>query len=122
MSRAAVIVWAVVLALLVVMFAPAHGAPPSGSDPALAPFFGSLTLDGVSCCSISDCRAVPARVGQKGWEAFVSAESFPGATDDRWVEIPVDKIVRGKHHPLGEAVMCWSPYRGPLCFVEPPGA
>lgn len=107
--------------VLTISIHPAHGAPPADADPALAPFFGSLTLNGVSCCSISDCRAVPARVGPHGWEARVIPGEFPLAEDDIWIEVPAEKIIRGKSHPHGLATMCWSPVRGVMCFTEPPG-
>lgn len=108
-------------ALLALGTSKAWPAPPTNSDPSLAPFFGSLVLDGVSCCSLSDCRAVPARVGAHGWEARVIPGQFPGAEDDIWIEVPTDKIIRGKSHPHGLAAMCWTPTRGVMCFTEPPG-
>lgn len=116
---------ALVLVAALILFTvarPAFAAPPENADPALAPFFGGLTLNGTSCCSISDCRGVPSRVGPGGWEAYISAEIFPGAEESQWVEVPNDKIVRGKQHPYGTAAACWSPVRGIMCFTEPTGA
>jgi hypothetical protein len=87
--------------------------PPADADPALAPWFQSLTDRlGRSCCSISDCRHLPTRVGPDGYEVFAG-----GA----WIEVPPDKVLPRRDNPTGEPVTCWSPSRGIMCFIEGTG-
>jgi hypothetical protein len=91
---------------------PLRAAPPENADPSLAPWFQTLLQPGtgVSCCSITDCRPVDSRVGPAGYEVFLEEE---------WQAVPADKILNGKHNPLGRAVVCSSPAMGILCFVRP---
>lgn len=63
-----------------------------------------------SCCNLTDCTPTEARV-RGGWEALTPIGS--------WVAIPETAIVRGRGNPTGQAVLCWLPQRGVICFVEP---
>ncbi len=111
---------------MVAVIAAAYSAPPPNANPELAPFFQSLQQPGTgaSCCNLADCRSLYAshvRVGPHGWQALIEPETFPGATETKWVDVPNEKIVRGKSHPEGLASMCWTPSLGVLCFTEPAG-
>jgi hypothetical protein len=87
----------------------AFGAPPENADPALAPWFKSLAQPGtgVSCCSIADCRPVDMRITGSGYEIYVN---------DRWVDVPPEKVLQGKENPLGKPVACVLNGQV-LCFV-----
>lgn len=91
----------------------AAARPPARADPALAPWFGSLTQPGtgMSCCSIADCRQTDFRIQGDHYEAVVQGE---------WREIPRDKILQRADNPTGRAVVCWSPALGIMCFVRGP--
>jgi hypothetical protein len=65
---------------------------------------------GMSCCDISDCQAVTARMGEMGYEIFI---------DGQWRKVPDDKILQGQTNPLGRAVACYTPRQGIMCFVRP---
>lgn len=101
-----------ILVLGVMQCTRARGA--EDRDPSYGPFFKSLQQpgSGVSCCDLSDCRFTDSRVTPAGWEARVS--------DDQWVAVPNDKIIRGKANPNGRAVLCHIG-GNVLCFVEPTG-
>jgi hypothetical protein len=90
---------------------PLRAAPPEHVDQNLAQWFQSLQQPdtGVSCCSIADCRPVDSRVGPAGYEVFL---------EDEWQPVPKEKILEGKHNPLGRAVVCSSQAMGILCFVR----
>jgi hypothetical protein len=100
----------------------ARAAPPIGARPEFADWFRSLTQPGTgaSCCDLSDCRGVRSRIGPEGYEVFISSPGFPVEVD-HWVKVPTDKILRGKDNPLGQAVVCWTPHKGVICFVEGAG-
>jgi hypothetical protein len=101
----------VVIVALSELAGPAAAAPPSNADPALAPWFHSLMQPGtgVSCCSLSDCRATESRTNGDHYEALVG---------EQWVVVPPDKILQRTDNPIGRAVVCWTPQRGILCFVR----
>jgi hypothetical protein len=90
---------------------PLRAAPPEHADPGLAPWFQTLLQPdtGVSCCSIADCRVVDSRVGPAGYEVLL---------EDEWLPVPKEKILDGKHNPIGRAVVCASQAMGILCFVR----
>ena len=52
-----------ILAILLMCVLAAHAEPPANADPALAPWFHSLTQPdtGYLCCSVADCRPVKTR-------------------------------------------------------------
>ena len=101
----------------------AHAAPPENSDGRYSEWFRSLKQPGTenSCCDLSDCRSVRVRVGAEGYEALISKPDFP-IEFPTWVAIPADKILQGKDNPLGQAVVCWRPHPGVICFVQGAGS
>jgi hypothetical protein len=103
--------------------APGHTAPPENSDGRYSEWFKSLKQPGTdnSCCDLSDCRSVKVRVGEQGYEALISKPDFP-IEFPTWVAIPADKILQGKDNPLGQAVVCWRPHPGVICFVQGAGS
>ncbi|MCB1534879.1 MAG: hypothetical protein KDJ44_09175 [Rhodoblastus sp.] len=69
---------------------------------------------GVPCCDVSDCRPVEARTVAGKWEAEIN---------NRWVEVPAEKILQSKSNPTGSAVACyWANGESVtwFCFVVPP--
>ncbi len=108
-------------ALLLVALAfytnPLASAPPPGADPnsSLSKWYQSLTQPetGVGCCSEADCRAYSddkVRVRDGAWQVFI---------DDDWRTVPPERVLRQIPNPTGEAVACWTPWQGVLCFVVP---
>lgn len=89
--------------------------PPPDPDPRLGAWFQSLidpdTM--LPCCGEADCRVVDARVASGHHEAFVR-----GA----WLSVPEEKIVYRADNPTGQAILCWSPDFGIMCFIPGPGA
>jgi hypothetical protein len=108
---------AVALAFIV---SPVLAAPPDNPDPQLSQWFQSLRQpgSGTSCCDLSDCRPVGARIGPSGYEVLLTPAAFPVA-EERWVGVPAHTILHGKDNPLGRAVVCWTPAKGVICFVRP---
>jgi hypothetical protein len=107
-----------VIAPLASILVPA--APPEAPDPQLTEWFQSLRQPGTgtSCCDLSDCRPVGARVSADGYEVLLTPGAFPVA-EERWVSVPPHVILQGKDNPIGRAVVCWTPSKGVLCFVRP---
>jgi flagellar biosynthesis regulator FlbT len=98
--------------LAMVMAALPVGAdPPSNANPAFAPWFRGLLQPGtgISCCSISDCRATEYRVQGDHYEALIG---------ERWLTVPPDRILQRTDNPTGHAIVCWTPERGIVCFVR----
>jgi hypothetical protein len=93
---------------------PTMAAPPPNADGALAPWFRSLRVPGTnaSCCDEGDCRRTVAEMAPYGWKA---------KTLFGWIPIP-RRIILYVPNPTGEAILCWTPNRGPLCFIPPPGS
>ncbi len=91
--------------------AAADAQPPANADPALAPWFRSLLVPGtgISCCSVTDCRATEYRIEADHYEALIG---------ERWFVVPPDKILQRTDNPTGRAVVCWTPQRGIMCFVR----
>jgi hypothetical protein len=102
-----------------VAVAPAFAAPPENADPKLRDWFESLRqpYTGAPCCSISDCRRTEARHNHKGWEVLID-ERF-GARGVEWVDVPSHRVLE-RQNPIGEAVVCFIPTVGVMCFVPPP--
>lgn len=113
-------VWLIVLALILVMISPVRGAPPSEyrADPSLSEWFRSLERPDVggSCCDRSDCREVSSRIGPSGYRVLLEPGVFPVA-EPQWVDIPAEKIIKGKSNPTGRGVVCWLPYMGVICYA-----
>lgn len=101
---------AVLLGLVLAAFPlPLLGAPPENADPALAPWYRSLTQpgSGIGCCSIADCRPVDAKITPKGYAILV---------DGNWRDVPQSVIIQGKQNPTGKPIACI--FGGSiLCFV-----
>lgn len=93
----------------------AHSAPPPHANPEWRDFFRGLKENGTgaSCCDLSDCRVTRSRAGANGWQAVNQLGD--------WVDVPDEKILTDRHNPTGEAVMCWLPSRGVICFLPPTG-
>jgi hypothetical protein len=100
-----------VFAATLLLIASAFGRPPENADPALAPWFQSLSVPGtgISCCSIADCRPTEYRTVEDHYEALI---------EDKWIAIPRHKILQRTDNPLGRAVVCWTRERGIMCFVR----
>ncbi len=89
--------------------------PPGGGDPALAPWFHSLMQPGtgISCCSEADCRRTDYRINGDHYEAMICGE---------WKAIPPEAVLKRMDNPTGQAVVCYTPTLGIMCFVRGPEA
>lgn len=98
---------------------PAMAAPPPNPDPKLREWFEGLRQPGsrTPCCSLSDCRRVKTRKGDDGWEVWID-DAF-GAPEPYWEKVPASKVL-ATGNPTGEAVACFAPGVGIMCFVPPP--
>lgn len=87
--------------------------PPGGGDPALAPWFRSLIQPGtgISCCSEADCRRTEYRINGDHYEALIQGQ---------WRPIPPETILHRADNPTGQAVVCYTPTLGVMCFVRGP--
>lgn len=87
---------ALVLFGLLVLIIIAHAEPPANADPALAPWFHSLTQPdtGYLCCSVADCRPVKTRQKDGHIEAFIDNVQFKTGPND-WVRVPENVILHG---------------------------
>ena len=102
------------LAAAVAAFTPAsHARPPDNSVLIYSLWFESLyqPATGLPCCSISDCRQTESRIVGSHYEALV---------EGKWLTVPPETVVERSDNPTGRAVVCWLPWSGILCFVEPP--
>lgn len=93
----------------------AAARPPKDADMSLAPWFQSLRQPGtgMSCCSIADCRQTDFRIHDGQYQAMV---------DGSWQTVPKDTILDRMDNPTGRAVVCYTPYRGIMCFIKGPEA
>lgn len=102
-------------AAILVVISTGVARPPPNPDASLHTWFESLidpdTM--LPCCGEADCRIVDARVTVDHHEALVRGV---------WLSVPEDKIVHRADNPTGQAILCWSPSFGILCFVPGPGA
>lgn len=98
---------------------PAFGAPPDNPDPKLKDWFEGLRQPSTAtpCCSIADCRRTEARQVEGGWEVLID-DNF-GVRASFWAAVPRDRILRTEN-PTGQAVACFVPTLGVMCFVPPP--
>ena len=107
--------WMLVAIALGPMALPAavEAAPPADADPALSPWFQSLRQpeNGVSCCSMADCRPADFRTSATGYEVWI---------EDRWQPVPPEKVLQRTDNPVGRAIVCWTKQLGILCFVRAP--
>ena len=92
---------------------PAHAAPPSDADPALAPWFNSLRQPWTNalCCSMADCRPVQSRLTDGHYEALIDGE---------WRTVPEHLILNRSDNPTGRAIACWTRQVGIMCFIRAP--
>jgi hypothetical protein len=96
---------------LFIVAAEAH--PPPNADMSLAPWFQSLRQPGtgMSCCSIADCRQTDFRIQDGHYQAMI---------DGRWRPVPPEAVLERIDNPTGRAVVCYTPYRGIMCFIKGP--
>ena len=93
--------------------AAAEARPPPNADMSLAPWFQSLRQPGtgISCCSMADCRQTDFRIRDGHYQAMV---------EGHWESVPPDVILQRADNPTGRAVVCYTPFRGIMCFVKGP--
>src|SRR5260370_23447441 len=87
------------LVILLFLVTDARAAPPENADPALSPWFQSLSVPGtgISCCSIADCRPTEYRTEEDHYEALI---------EDKWIAIPRHKLLQRTDNPPPLAVVC----------------
>jgi len=108
--------------ILLALTAPAFAAPPPNADQSLAPWFNSLkSANGISCCSIADCRNYPVFPSENGYQVLYEGKLLP---------VPPETISERVDNPTGSYVICiqkdyWEAgvQQGPLvrCFIRAPG-
>lgn len=106
-----------VASLLALVAEFSRAQPPPGADPnsEIARWFKSLKSNkGLTCCDVSDCRRVEARLVNGYYEALI---------DEQWWRVP-DDVIANVRNPIGEYIACYSyyePTRDPpphfYCFV-----
>jgi hypothetical protein len=101
-------------------FGSALAAPADGVDPKLSPWFEGLTQPGTGagCCSIADCRVAEVRHDAEGYQ--VKVDGRWGLSAAFWLRVPPERILDRTDNPTGQAVLCFTPSAGILCFVRPP--
>jgi hypothetical protein len=118
-------IWSAILAgLIASLTTHAQAAPPPGADPALAPWFKSLSQPQTnkSCCTLADCRTVRYRTAGDHFQAFIGGD-FPRWSNppQKWVDVPNANVLHRADNPTGEGVACW--FEGQIvCFVEGNGS
>ena len=115
MERAIVVglVWALVRGVAI-------ANPPADADMSLAPWFQGLHQPGTGmlCCSIADCRVAEVRHDAEGYQ--VKVDGRWGLSAAFWLRVPPERILDRTDNPTGQAVLCFTPSAGILCFVRPP--
>jgi hypothetical protein len=102
---------------------PVRAAPPENPDPALSPWFKSLSRPWrpgsgalILCCDIADCRVTDSREVGDHYEALID-QRFPGVSGWSWQPVAPHAVIHHKENPTGGAVACW--HEGVvLCFVR----
>ena len=105
----------------------AHSAPPAKTDPALAPWFQSLSnpnLNGMSCCAEADGRILRDdmwRIIGDGYQVYLHGDK-PGR--GKWIDVPPKAVLNRVDNPTGGAVVFLHTFGGNdhptvLCFVRP---
>lgn len=89
--------------------------PPPNADLRLEPWFQSLRQPGtgMSCCSMADCRPAEFRIQGGHYQALVMG---------KWQDVPPAVVLQRTDNPTGRAIVCFTPYRGIMCFVRGPEA
>lgn len=87
--------------------------PPANADLRFEPWFQSLRQPGtgMSCCSMADCRPTEFRVRGGHYQALVMG---------KWEDVPPSAVLQRTNNPTGRAIVCYTPYRGIMCFVRGP--
>lgn len=107
--------------MVLLVVSPASARPPPGADPALAPWYQSLTNPhtGGSCCDIADCRILPVRILDGHYEV-----DYNGS----WRVVPSDVVSARPDNPTGNYVTCVRDFHGDGvylpqidCFILSPG-
>jgi hypothetical protein len=80
--------------------------PPPNADPVLAPWFQSQKVPGtaVSCCDVSDGRAVDYRIRGDHYEVYLTKESFPWIHEEGWKAVDPRSVLTGQDNPTGRAI------------------
>ncbi len=80
--------------------------PPANADPALAPWFQAQKVPGtsVSCCDVSDGRAVEYRMRDDRYEVYLTKETFPWIDKDEWKAVDPRSVLTGEDNPTGRAI------------------
>ena len=102
----------------------AVAAPPPDANPALAPWFRSLTnpvILGESCCSEADGHIL----SDNDWRE--TNDGYQVRVADAWWQVPPDTVLNNVPNPTGSAVVFWEAHgkgshKAPriYCFVRPP--
>jgi hypothetical protein len=103
----------IVAAMLASLSGSAIAHPPPNADLRFAPWFESLRQPGtgMSCCSMADCRPTEFRVRGNHYQALVMG---------KWEDVPPSAVLQQTNNPTGRAIVCYTPYRGIMCFVRGP--
>lgn len=103
----------IVIAALISLSGSAVARPPANTDLRYEPWFESLRQPGtgMSCCSIADCRPTEFRIQGSHYQALVKG---------KWEDVPPSVVLRRTNNPTGRAIVCYTPYRGIMCFVRGP--
>lgn len=117
---------ALILVFLLISF-PANSAAPAKTDPALAPWFQSLSnpnLNGMSCCAEADGHILPDdmwRIVGNGYQVYLHGQK---AGQGAWIDVPPKAVLNRVDNPTGGAVVFLHTFMGDahptvLCFVRP---
>ena len=111
---------ALMLGVSLLLVSPVLAHSPHG-DPELDKFYESLKIPGteLSCCNLEDCKPVKIRTFEGKLQAFID-KSFPGG-DEKWYDVPTNKVLTPRENPVGEPVACWNSYIKIICFVNGSG-
>jgi hypothetical protein len=93
----------------------AEARPPPNPDPVMSLWFKGLVNPdtSISCCADTDCRVADAQWARDHYKVLIRGE---------WLQVPSEAVVYKGGNPTGQAVVCWSPALGIMCFVPGPGS
>jgi hypothetical protein len=100
LSHPGQVLFALCLVGLFAAFTSGQARPPEGADPdsEIAKWFHSLkTEGGQSCCDVSDCRPVEARLTDEGYEILLY----------RWQKVSKEKV-RKVANMIGKPIACFN--------------
>jgi hypothetical protein len=71
---------------------------------------------------VADGRPVDARINANGqWEAHVTRDHWPLAHEEKWVEVPSDRVLRHAN-PVGVPILWYGQYTDSVfCFAPASG-